>query len=188
MLLRYSILYRYEDTIIDRILPKQSKKSARDSILSVFEWAENADNLKWEGPVFTIIYVKCPHVAFLFDKEGNEVPREHRYDYDDNNYYLDQLFFTTTHLQNMCKTIIEADSESIIVLQSDHGVRHVSNVTMLDQCNILNAVYFKGNPIDEILGKNGLNTWITVLRKQFNLEIPNVEGKGRSQRWSDPKA
>ena len=28
--------------------------------------------------------------------------------------------------------------------------------------------------MEEIKGKNGLNTWITVLRKQFNLNMPDV--------------
>ena len=41
--------------------------------------------------------------------------------------------------------------------------------------NILNAVYFRGEEIGEIDGKNGLNTWIAVLNRQFSLGIPPVE-------------
>ena len=175
LLLRYSILYRYEEEIMEMILPRQTKKSARESILNVFHWADNPQNLISGKPAATIIYVKCPHSPYLFDREGNEVPAEYqKEDLKNKKPYLDQLIYTTTLLEKLCRTIISADPDSIIILQSDHGQRSVANVTYLDQCNILNAVYFRGKPFHESVGKNGLNTWLAVLRKQFCLNLPDV--------------
>ena len=175
LLIRYSLLYRYEDDIISRILPKQSKETARDSILNVFAWAENAENLKFDKPTCTLIYVKCPHSPYFFDRNGGAVPEEHRTDDKDKRYYLDQLMFTSSHLLKMCRAILTSDPDSIIILQSDHGMRRVANVTSRDQSNILNAVYFRGEPVGEIEGKNGLNTWLFVLEKQFHFDFPYVK-------------
>ena len=183
LLLRYSILYRYEEEIISRLLPRQSEKTNRELILNVFDWAENAKDLKTARPSCTVLYVKCPHVPFLFDRDGNEVPSEHRYDYKDRSYFLDQLYYVSVRLEKTCRAIIAADPDSIILLQSDHGVRQVPNVTLLDQGNILNAVYFRGEPMEEIPGRNGLNTWIAVLRKQFRLDIPYAEERPRSNKY-----
>ena len=190
LLLRYSLLYRYEEDIIRLILPAESKASARETILNVFDWAENPDNHHYENPTFTIIYVQCPHVPYVFDRDGNEVPSEHDADHLDRHYYMDQLIYTTGRLEKICRTITETDPDSIIVLESDHGMRRVPNVTALDQCNILNAVYFRGQAIDEIKDKNWMNTWFAVLRKQFRLDIQDVEEKrqknGYQRRYYNP--
>ena len=64
-----------------------------------------------------------------------------------------------------------------MVLQSDHGHRYVDNITWLDMTNVMNAVYFRGEKIEGIEDRNALNTWITVLRKQFHLDLPEVKEK-----------
>ena len=78
------------------------------------------------------------------------------------------------------------------MLQSDHGYRFVANVTRLDETNILNAVYFRGKPLEGITDKNALNTWRTVLREQFRLDLPEVKEKRLKNQYvrqfRDPKA
>jgi hypothetical protein len=87
----------------------------------------------------------------------------------------------------MCRAILDADPDSIILLQSDHGQRHVANVTYLDTTNILNAVYFRGTAIDEMVDSNGMNTWISVLNRQFSLDLPAVEEKRLRNEYRDDK-
>ena len=41
----------------------------------------------------------------------------------------------------------------------------------------MNAVYFRGQALEGIEGRNGLNTWIEVLTKQFGVKIPEVKEK-----------
>lgn len=177
LLLRYSLLYRYENEITERLLPKQSKKTAREQILKVLGWKEDPDQLKVNKPACTVIYTRSPHLPIFFDRNGEKVPKEHRYEKKERQYYLDQLIYISDRLREMCGNIIAEDPDAIIILQSDHGWRTIDNITWLDLSNILNAVYFRGEPIEEIKGKNGLNTWIVVMRKQFNLDVPEVEEK-----------
>ena len=175
LLLRYSILYRYEDAVIDRFLPKQSEKTDRELILNVFEWAEDSSNLKSRVPSCTLLYVKSPHAPFLFDQDGGKVPKKHRRDHEDQQYYLGQLQYVSSRLLAMCETIVSTDPGAVIILQSDHGKRFVPNITYYDMTNVLNAVYFRGESIGEIQGLNGLNTWIAVLNRQFRLGLPLAE-------------
>ena len=179
LLLRYSLLYRYEKEITDtdRLLTKQSKEIVRERILKVLEWTDNVETLDNGKPACTVIYTRSPHLPIYFDKEGGRVSADHRYEKKDRQYYLDQLIFISSKIRKMCSDIIAEDPDAIIILQSDHGWRTIDNITWLDLSNILNAVYFRGEPIEEIQGLNGLNTWITILRKQFHLDLPNVEEK-----------
>lgn len=190
LLLQYSLLYRYENEILEAVAPRYARGSAKQRILEVFDWAENPDNLRTDRPTFTMIYFMCPHAPFHFDREGNGVTADSRK--DPKSYYLDQLVYTTERLRKMCGTIAQADPGAIIVLQSDHGYRFVANVTRLDETNILNAVYFRGKPLEGITDKNALNTWRTVLREQFRLDLPEVKEKRLKNQYvrqfRDPKA
>lgn len=175
LLLRYSILYRYENEILDRVLPAESKETEREIVQGFFEWGQNPSSYRADGPTCTILYVKSPHVPYLFREDGSFVPEEHWRDREDKQYYRGQHIYVSEQLGNICETIIRCDPDSVILLQSDHGMRHVANITWLDSTNVLNAVYFRGQPMEEIEGKNGLNTWRAVLRKQFNLDLPELE-------------
>ena len=110
----------------------------------------------------------------------------------DKQYYLDQLIYVTKHLQKICETITSADPDAIVVLQSDHGHRFVDNITWLDMTNVLNAVYFRGKPLDGIRDRNALNTWLTILREQFRLDLPEAEERRMKNQYRkqtrDPEA
>lgn len=177
LLLQYSLLYRYENEILRAVAPSLAAATAKESILNVLQWAEDPENLRTPGPAFTVIYVKCPHEPFVFDREGNDVPAEKQGITTDRKYYLDQLVYVTGHLEKICETITAADPDAIVVLQSDHGHRFADNITWLDMTNVMNAVYFRGKPLEGIEDKNALNTWRAVLREQFRLDLPEVKEK-----------
>ena len=177
LLLQYSILYRYEEQILQLVAPDLADTATRGSVLDVLEWAEDPENMRDPGPNFTVIYLKSPHGPFVFDRNGDKVPYDKQTDVKDKKYYLDQLVYISGRLRKVCENITQTDPDAIIVLQSDHGHRNVDNVTWLDMTNVLNAVYFRGQPIEEIQDRNALNTWLIVFRKQFNLELPEAEEK-----------
>ena len=58
--------------------------------------------------------------------------------------------------------------------------------------NVLNAVYFRGEPLEDIKDRNALNTWLTVLREQFRLELPEAEERRMKNKYReqtrDPEA
>ena len=192
LLLQYSLLYRYENEVLQVLAPSMVDASTMGSVMSVLDWAEDPANMHLSDPSFTVIYIKCPHAPFVFDRDGNKVPYDKQKIVKEKQYYLDQLIFVTKHLQRVCETITEADPDAIIVLQSDHGHRFVDNVTWLDMTNVLNAVYFRGKPLDGITDRNMLNTWLTVLREQFRLDLPEVEEKRMQNEYRmqtrDPEA
>ncbi len=185
LLLRYSLLYRYEKEIADALLPKQSKKTVREQVQRVLDWTEYCGPLKGSAPAFTVIYTRSPHLPIVFARDGGTVPSEHRYEKKDRQYYLDQLIYVSDELREMVSDIIAQDPDAIIVLQSDHGWRTIDNITWRDLGNILNAVYFRGEPFGEIAGRNGLNTWIAVMRRQFHLDIPDVEERRMSNAYRE---
>ncbi len=192
LLLQYSIFYRFEDEVLQIFAPQYAKSALRGMTLKVLEWAEDPESVKSSDPCFTVVYFKCPHAPFVFDREGNEVPYEYQKDYKNKKYYLDQLIYLSGRLQKVCENIVANDPDAIIVLQSDHGHRFVDNITWLDMTNVLNAVYFRGKPLEGITDRNALNTWLTVLREQFYLELPEAEEKRMKNKYRtqtrDPKA
>ena len=177
LLLEYSILYRYENQILRVVAPELSEIQEKAAVLNVFAWAEDPASYDYPGPSCTVVYVKCPHFPYFFDKDGNDVEQRKDLKPGDKGLYLEQLIFASGHLQKICETIVEKDPDSIILLQSDHGHRFVVNVTKYDQTNVLNAVYFRGRPLEAAVDKNMINTWRAVLREQFNLDLPNVKEK-----------
>ena len=185
LLMQYSVFRRYEDEILGVIAPALVKTSERQSVLNVFEWAENPDHLRADHPTCTVIYVKCPHEPFVFDRDGGKVPRELDGEKHDKSYYLNQLIYVSKRLHSMCSAILEADPDVIVLLQSDHGHRNVYNSTRLDETNVLNAVYFRGLSLEEIIDKNMLNTWLTVLREQFRLDLPPVKEKRLKNEYNE---
>ena len=185
LLLQYSLLYRYEDEILQAVAPSLAKTRVKDAIRNVFDWAEDPAHLAMEGPQCTVIYVKCPHEPFVFDQDGNDVPPEKQGVTKEKKYYLDQLIYVTKRLQKICAAIVETDPDAIVILQSDHGHRFVYNVTYLDETNVLNAVYFRGKPIDGVTDMNALNTWRAVLREQFGLDLPEVKEKRRKNEYRE---
>ena len=192
LLLKYSLLYRYENEILRVLAPSMADATAKEAVLNVFRWAEDPESIHLPGPSFTLIYVKCPHEPFVFDRNGNGVAAENQKNVKDKKYYLDQLIFATKHLEKICVNITAEDPDAIVVLQSDHGHRFVDNGTYLDISNVMNAVYFRGQPIDGVENMNALNTWRAVMRKQFRLDLPEVKEKRLKNKYRpesrDPKA
>ncbi len=90
-----------------------------------------------EGPKFVFSHFLVPHVPFVFGPEGESVPIEHTFNYEDKEYYLGQLIYITDQITRVIDSILaESDTEPIIILQSDHGPRWVDGWE-----KILNAFY-----------------------------------------------
>lgn len=157
-----------------------------DEILKVFDLMRHCAEDTDGKPTFTLCYMQCPHQPFIFEADGT--PRYtgtsdlyHKY------YYLDQLIYFNTILEETVDNIIARDPEAVIILQSDHGARYPAQMYVgfgeppLDQSvenpymqNILNCVYVGGEPL-EIEGLTGINTLRTVLNSQFGTKLPMLE-------------
>lgn len=124
---------------------------------------------------FKFAYIQCPHVPFLFDENGKPNAESNYLNWEDKQYYLGQYKFMLKKVQDVVARIIEQDPNSIIIVASDHGVRGLEEVSIEKQKNILNAVYFKGEKIEELRDLSSVNTLRGILSKQLNIELPLVE-------------
>jgi hypothetical protein len=133
-----------------------------------------------EGNNFVFSYIVSPHVPYMFDRHGNM----HRdLTMAENNVcpepYLEQYIFITSLMREIADTIIAADPESIIIFQSDHSSRTLTDpvtgenlIDYADRRNILNAVYFKGEPLPQIKGQSKVNTMRIILSELTELDFP----------------
>ena len=72
-------------------------------------------------PTLTIIHDSKPHWPFVYDKQGNTIKRREKESMDFYNYPF-QHHFTASIVISYIDFILNADPNSIIILQSDHGL------------------------------------------------------------------
>lgn len=137
-------------------------------------------------PVFTNAHILLPHEPFYFAADGAKVPPSNSKNYDDKDFYLGQYIYTTKLVTKVIDEILSKDPNCIIVLQSDHSSRFQYwldkgellkkyNVRYEDMKACFNAVYYQGEPIHEIEGQSGMNTWRIVLQKLLGIDLPLKE-------------
>jgi len=143
-------------------------------ILDSYAYLQNPENIEPNTATFTLCYLCTPHQPFLFDENGNSVAAANYNNWDDPKYYLGQYIFTMNNLCEMVDCILEKDSDSIIVVQSDHGPRFKAGMTFEEQTNVLNAVYYRGEDISQIDGKSSVNTFRLIFSKLFDMEMMEV--------------
>ncbi len=122
-----------------------------------FEMAERSNN-----PTVLYSYVECPHVPFRFDAEGNVLDRKNMANWEDPIYYLQQFQYVTKRTISAIESVLSVDPDSVIILQSDHGLRHTPGVTDEDTMHIFNAVYYRGEELN-IDGLTSVDTLIGIL-------------------------
>ena len=138
------------------------------------------------GPTLTLGYVQCPHSAFIYQKDGTQVPEADALNWRDPRYYLGQLQYVNGRILGAVDQILAHDPSAVVILQSDHGVRlgyhlaeedgdpYAPETETIHQQNILNCVYIGGEAMD-ISGLSGINTLRTVLNRLFDLGYDMVE-------------
>lgn len=126
---------------------------------------------------FTLAYFCLPHQPFIVDENGGEVglggysgPEA----WTNKKYYLGQFKYTTSKLMiPILESIVTSDPNAIIMLMSDHGARGTVGATWEMKTNSLNAVYYKGETIENE-GLSNVNTIRLVLNRLFNLDYKMV--------------
>ena len=169
-----------KNTVIYPFFVKDTYKNAQ-IYLTAFDNLQKIKVNDNESPTLHFAYFNLPHQPFCFDANGNKVPLSHINDWVDQKYYLNQLIYTTTQIQETIESILKEDKDAIIILQSDHSARSLQTedgeylIEKFDRRHFLNAIYFKGQPLDDIKGKSGVNTLRIVLEKLLSIELPELE-------------
>lgn len=130
---------------------------------------------------FLYVHTIGAHEPFVYGANGERVPASERDNLADPQYYLGQYKYTTKQVMDAIAQILEKDPDSVIIVMSDHSMRKTQNnsgeviVSKEDLTTIFNAVYFRGEPMDEINNQSGVNTLRLVLDRLFDTNLGIVE-------------
>lgn len=92
----------------------------RNNILATFKNLENS--VIEGGPKFVFVHITAPHGPYVFDRNGGEVEGLVNNNFEDMDYYFNQLIFVNSKLMVVVDKILsESKTPPIIIIQSDHG-------------------------------------------------------------------
>lgn len=171
----------YKNTVIYPFLVNNTYVDAENYLKAFDLFANKSLYDEYPNNTFHMSYFSLPHQPFIFDEDGKEVLLSHTNDWVNKEYYLNQLIFTTKKIEQMLDNIIKQDPNSIIIVQSDHSARSLQDangnylIDKYDRRHFLNAIYFQGEPIDEIINKSGVNTLRLLFNRLFDLNFTELE-------------
>ena len=149
-------------------------------LIEAMNFYKGFSKLNDKGPNFNLGYFSCPHIPLCFKSDGTPISSE-EVEEDFAYCYIEYLKWANIQIKDIASGIIADDPDSIIIIMSDHGSRTLVNdedksLTDPDHYkeNILNCVYMKGEDLD-IEGLTGINTLITVLNTEYDMDIPFKE-------------
>jgi hypothetical protein len=112
---------------------------------------------KLRGPKFVFAHLSLPHRPYVFDRNGNFLPKDKLVSQSAAKSFADQAYFTTKQLQILMGRLLEATGrKAVIILQTDEGpdpsdkaskdMRHGIYVRdeLLFKYGILNAYFLPG--------------------------------------------
>jgi len=144
-----------------------------ETILQSLDYLNSKSNYENTANTFTFMHLKLPHQPFLFDAGSAAVPETEWHNWKDQKYYLGYYQYATEQMLAVAKSLVEADPDCIVIMQSDHSARAASQPDVIfgeeDKCTCFNAVYYAGEELD-IEGISGLNTVRAVLDRLFPRE------------------
>lgn len=121
-----------------------------DGNLAVIDYLKNVAPYK-ESPKFIFAHIMCPHLPYVFDRDGNLTNNKtHYWQYENyskaelRGMYLEQYIFITKEIKSIIKAIQAKNEDALIIIQSDHGPRPTSagNISPEEALKVLNAIYF----------------------------------------------
>lgn len=176
--------YSFKELLISRTPIKDFVKNiSNEEIVAIKDslaYLKNPDKIP-EGSSFTFSYMVAPHQPFYFDADGNLNDPAKFHDWIDKQYYLGYYIYMTKQIQEILTSITKNDPNSIIIIQSDHSARYLTNeqgeniIKPIDKTHAFCAVYYQGQPIPEIEGLSGVNVLRTVFSKLYNTSLQLVE-------------
>ncbi len=130
---------------------------------------------------FTFTYICCPHAPFIYDINGSPVDKEHRMDWTDSKYFLEQYEYMCKRITQSMNGVIENDPDAVIMVLSDHGVKANKylwdgpQTTYEQSTDTFFAVYTGGrDDLGDISGLSGVNVLRTVMNKEFGFDLDMV--------------
>lgn len=161
-----------ETTLLEPIFRRVAAASKHESIQCQFATLATLPDV--ESPFFVFAHLMVPHAPYVFHANGDLISPDEQ-QATQEALYLEQLRYTNAQVQALIETILAYSRQPpVIVLQSDHGIRHHALETHLDEwTRILNAYYFPpGSQIPVYDSISPVNTFRLILNAYFNTTYP----------------
>ncbi|QQG42912.1 MAG: sulfatase-like hydrolase/transferase [Candidatus Giovannonibacteria bacterium] len=179
----FSILV-LKTTVLGPVYQRYFTYIQRERVLYTFKTLREMPRLP--GPKFIFAHILSPHPPFVFKQNGEEVPNgKYMLEGDiwkQKEQYLDQLIFINQVVKETLREIISADSDAIILIQSDHGT------STLDKQDASAAAFFQERMRNfnayRLPGISGVeeratnvNTFRIILNEQFGFDFDFLEDR-----------
>lgn len=133
-----------------------------------------------QGPKFVFAHILCPHPPFLFGPAGEYIDPIEQFNFEDERFYLGQYKFITREIEEVVAALLKkSDSDPIIILQSDHGLRAVNpgiHVGPNEWQRVLNAYHLPGNGSQDLYDSiSPVNSFRVILNRYFGADYPLLE-------------
>ncbi len=135
-----------------------------------------------DGPRFVFAHILAPHSPFVFDRNGEFVPRRtpfslnsdpEGYDfYEFGDAYYEELLYLHARLIDVIDQILtESETPPVIIINGDHGIPRAAGRGA--QFEIFNALYLgAANSSDLYSTISPVNTFRVVLNQLFGTDYP----------------
>lgn len=169
----------------------------RNSILYTFSELNKVTEIK--GNKFVFAHIVCPHVPFVFGKNGEKVKVQYRNDWKCKEAYVNQLIFINKKVEALVRNIIsKSENPPIIILQADHGTatsfenislhnhKAPSSLMLKERMGILNAYYLPdaGKLLYDSI--TPVNTFRVIFNSYFNTNLPILPDKNYFSNYDTP--
>jgi len=158
-----------------------STKPMVENRLCIFDELVSLDE-KYSEPIFVHAHIILPHGPFLFDANGNVIgdSRESVKNHWASSY-LDQLEYTDSKIQEVVKKLLTKEPQPIIIIQSDHGIRDLSDKSLIrvDDFSNFSAYYFPEVELndDEYPIITSVNSFRILFNTYFGTDYELLENK-----------
>ena len=178
----------------------------RNRIIRAFRRLSNFSFKK--TPFFVIAHIMAPHPPFVFGKSGEEIEPPGFYSTRDGSYlhgtdeaniqnyiksYRDQLSAVNEKVKYMIGGILSTSPAPIIILQSDHGPKALTNwenptaTYNKEAMAILNAVYFPGKDYRDFYpDASPINSFVILINHILGTNMSLLEDKSYFSTWEHP--
>jgi len=164
----------------------------RDRINCKFSEVSNLEN-SFDSPFFVVDHIMAPHPPYLFGPNGESITPEFlsigANSWDDKSGYVNQVQYVNKKIIETIDKILENNSQSVIIIQGDHGTptllgggglnwKNINDNSIIERMSIFNAYYFP-NVDSEIIydGITPVNSFRLVLNNYLNGDYELLEDK-----------
>ena len=135
---------------------------------------------KERQPAFVYAHLLMPHFPYFFDSSGNANPDKIIFGTQmvrNKTNFKNYIGYTDLKLTALLQSLLDKfGSNSIIILQSDHGIADLDSKRKEDAFSNYSAFYFPDGDYKMLYrGMSNINTFRIVLNKYFGQQLPMLK-------------